>query len=223
MPLAASWNYAIFPKLKGNIRIHILQKSNPLNPISSMAKRLDHILVIDIESTCWDGGFPPKGQMNDIIEIGLCRLEVSSGRRLEKRSILVRPERSVVSRFCTELTTLTQEQVSSGMAFKDACKLLEDEYLSQERVFASFGDYDRRQFDRQCRDQGVRYPFGPTHLNVKSLFAIARALPSEVGLPQAMALLGLPLEGIHHRGHDDAWNIAAVLWATIKKMRGLEQ
>jgi hypothetical protein len=31
--------------------------------------------------------------------------------------------------------------------------------------------------------------------NVKSLFAIGRALPAEVGLPQAMALLGLKLEG----------------------------
>ena len=111
-----------------------------------MAKRLDHILVIDIESTCWDGGFPPRGETNDIIEIGLTPLELSTGRRLEKRSILVRPERSKVSPFCTQLTTLTQEQVDSGILFKDACKILETEYLSQERLWASFGDYDRKQF-----------------------------------------------------------------------------
>lgn len=184
-----------------------------------MAKRLDHILVIDIESTCWEGGFPPRGEANDIIEIGLAPLEAATGRRLERRSILVRPERSRVSPFCTQLTTLTQEQVDAGIAFKDACRILEDEYLSSQRLWASFGDYDRRQFEKQCRDQGIRYPFGPSHLNAKTLFAVARALPSEVGLPQAMALLGLPLEGTHHRGHDDAWNIAAVLWETIKKMR----
>ena len=184
-----------------------------------MAKRLDHIIVIDIESTCWDGGMPPRGQANDIIEIGICPLEVSSGRRLEKRSILVKPERSSVSPFCTELTTLTQEQVDAGIAFKDACKILETEYQSTDRLWASFGDYDRRQFERQCRDEGVRYPFGPGHLNAKTLFAVARGLPSEVGLPQAIALLGLKLEGTHHRGHDDAWNIAAVLWETLRKMR----
>jgi inhibitor of KinA sporulation pathway (predicted exonuclease) len=57
-------------------------------------------------------------------------------------------------------------------------------------------------------------------LNAKTLFAVSRGLPSEVGLPQAMALLGLKLEGTHHRGHDDAWNIAAVVWETLKKMRG---
>jgi inhibitor of KinA sporulation pathway (predicted exonuclease) len=184
-----------------------------------MAKRLDHILVIDIESTCWDGP-PPKGQENDIIEVGVCQLEVGSGRRFGKRSILVKPERSTVSPFCTGLTTLTQEQVDAGVPFKDACKILEVEYLSGERLWASYGDYDRRQFEKQCRDQGVRYPFGPGHLNVKTLFAVVRALPGEVGLPQALALLGLPLEGTHHRGHDDAWNIAAVLWETLRKMRG---
>jgi inhibitor of KinA sporulation pathway (predicted exonuclease) len=185
-----------------------------------MAKRLDHVIVIDIESTCWDGGNPPKGEANDIIEIGLTPLELSTGRRLEKRSILVRPERSKVSPFCTQLTTLTQEQVDAGIAFKDACKILEAEYHAPERLWASYGDYDRRQFEKQCREQGVRYPFGPSHLNVKTLFAVGRALPTEVGLPQAMALLNLKLEGTHHRGHDDAWNIAAVLWEVLRKLRG---
>lgn len=185
-----------------------------------MAKRLDHILVIDIEATCWEGGYPPKGQTNDIIEIGLCPLEVATGRRLEKRSILVRPERSQVSPFCTQLTTLTQEQVDGGIAFKDACRILEDEYLAPERLFASFGDYDRRHFERQCRDQGVRYPFGPTHLNVKNLCALARGLQSEIGLPEALALYGLQHEGTHHRGHDDAWNIAALLAVLLAKLRG---
>jgi inhibitor of KinA sporulation pathway (predicted exonuclease) len=184
-----------------------------------MAKRLDQVLVIDIEATCWEGGFPPRGESNDIIEIGLCRLEVSSGRRLEKRSVLVKPERSTIGPFCTQLTTLTQEQVNGGVLFKEACKLLETEYLSAERLWASFGDYDRRQFEKQCRETGVRYPFGPGHLNVKTLFAVGRGLPSEVGLPQALALSGLTLEGTHHRGHDDAWNIAAILTELLKKLK----
>ena len=80
--------------------------------------------------------------------------------------------------------------MDGGIAFKDACKILENEYLGAERLWASFGDYDRRQFEKQCRDQGVRYPFGPSHLNAKTLFAVSRRLPSEIGLPQAMALLG---------------------------------
>lgn len=179
---------------------------------------MDHLLVVDIEATCWDGP-PPPGQTTDIIEIGICPVELSTLKRLEKRSILVRPERSSVSPFCTQLTTLTQQQVDAGIAFRDACRVLEKEYDSRERVWASFGDYDRRQFEKQCADTGVRFPFGTRHLNVKTLFALAKSLPHEVGMAQAVDLLGLPLEGTHHRGDDDAWNIAAVLVEILKAAR----
>jgi inhibitor of KinA sporulation pathway (predicted exonuclease) len=184
-----------------------------------MAKKLDHILVIDIEATCWEGGYPPKGEANDVIEIGLVPLELSTGRRLERRSILVRPERSTVGPFCTQLTTLTQEQVDGGILFKDACKVLEEEYHSSERLWASFGDYDRRQIERQCREQGVRYPFGPSHLNAKTLCSISKGLRTEVELVAALNLFGLPMEGTLHRGADDAWNIAALLAVLLKKLR----
>jgi inhibitor of KinA sporulation pathway (predicted exonuclease) len=184
-----------------------------------VTKKLDHVLVIDIEATCWDTA-PPPGQTTDVIEIGVCPVELSSLRRLEKRSLLIRPDRSTVSEFCTRLTTITPEQVAGGMAFGDACRVLEKEYDSRNRVWASFGDYDRKQIEKQCADTGVRYPFGSRHVNVKTLFAMARGLPAEVGMPQAVDLCGLTLEGIHHRGDDDAWNIAAVLIEVLKKVSG---
>ena len=183
-----------------------------------MSKKLDHLLVVDIESTCWDGA-PPPDQTSDIIEIGVCPIELSTLKRLERRSILVRPERSTVSDFCTQLTTLTSQQVQSGQPFAAACGILEKEFHSRDRVWASFGDYDRRQFEKQCRDTGVRYPFGSRHLNVKTLFALALSLPHEVGMAQAVDLLGMTLEGTHHRGDDDAWNIAAVLIEVLKRAR----
>ncbi|WP_437961435.1 3'-5' exonuclease [Sorangium sp. So ce119] len=175
-----------------------------------MAKRLDLILVIDVESTCWDGD-PPRGEENEIIEIGVCTLEVGSGRRRDRRSILVRPERSRVSPFCTSLTTLTQADVDAGVSFKEACAILRGELKAQDRLWASYGDYDRCMFERQCQARGVPFPFGPSHLNVKTLFAVARALPREVGMAEALERVGLPLAGTHHRGGDDAYNIAGLL------------
>ena len=38
-------------------------------------------------------------------------------------------------------------------------------------------------------------------------------------MDEALRLLGLPLEGTHHRGGDDAWNIAAVLLALLPLLR----
>src|SRR5262245_46948443 len=154
-----------------------------------VAKRLDQVIVVDVEATCWEGE-PPPGEESEIIEIGVCPLEISTGRRLEKRSILVRPERSHVSTFCTSLTTLTSEQVTRGISFAEACAILRKEYLTRERPWASFGDYDRNQFDRQCRATGVPYPFGGRHLNVKTLFGLVRRLAVEIDAAAAVALLG---------------------------------
>ncbi len=183
-----------------------------------MAKKLDHVIVVDVESTCWDGS-PPAGEASEIIEIGVCPLELSTGRRLAKRSILVRPKRSNVSEFCTRLTTLTAEQVAGGISFMEACEILRKEYHARDRVWASFGDYDRTMFQKQCETEGVPYPFGSRHINVKTLFAMARGLPHEVGMVEAIGLLGVPLEGTHHRGDDDAWNIAGILESLLQKWR----
>jgi inhibitor of KinA sporulation pathway (predicted exonuclease) len=175
-----------------------------------MARRLDKIVVVDVEATCWDGA-PPPGEEAEIIEIGVCLLDVGTGAREAKRSILVRPERSRVGDACTRLTTLTQEQVEGGIPFAQACAALAADYGTRERAWASYGDYDRRQFERQCASRAVRYPFGVTHLNIKHLCALALRLPREIGMDEALRRLGLPLEGTHHRAHDDAWNIAAIL------------
>jgi inhibitor of KinA sporulation pathway (predicted exonuclease) len=176
-----------------------------------MEKKLDQILVIDIEATCWNNGDRPDNETSDIIEIGICPLDVQSRERVKKHSILVKPERSTVSLFCTELTTLTQEIVDQGVSFAEACNILTKQFDSQQRVWASYGDYDRNQFQLQCQEMRVNYPFGTRHINVKTLLAIALGLPKEVEILQALKLLNLSLEGTLHRGGDDAWNIAQIL------------
>jgi inhibitor of KinA sporulation pathway (predicted exonuclease) len=183
-----------------------------------LTRKYDQLIIVDIECTCWDGPTPPD-QQNEIIEIGLCRLRPDTGERFSKRSIIVRPECSTVSAFCTQLTSLTQEMVDAGVSFAEACAMLEKEFKTRQRVWASYGDYDRQMFEWQCVARGVNYPFGASHLNVKTLFTLLRGMKHDVGMVQALKLLELPLEGTHHRGDDDAWNTALLL-ATILKSKG---
>jgi inhibitor of KinA sporulation pathway (predicted exonuclease) len=49
----------------------------------------DLLNIIDIEATCWETP-PPPGQVNEIIEIGLCVLNIRTLERIERRSIKVR-------------------------------------------------------------------------------------------------------------------------------------
>jgi inhibitor of KinA sporulation pathway (predicted exonuclease) len=172
---------------------------------------LDKIVVVDLEATCWRG-YPPKGQTNQIIEIGVCLLDIKTHEITDSLGILVKPTRSKVSEFCTELTTITQEMLDEeGIPLKDACDLLFNEYNSKKRVWASFGDYDRRMLETDCKAHSIKYPFGKKHINVKILFALKEKLNKEMGMARGLRHLKIPLEGTHHRGVDDAYNTAKLL------------
>ncbi len=178
--------------------------------------RYDKIIVVDIESTCWEENSSKdvkdsKMLLNDIIEIGICPVETKSGNVLEPKSIIVKPTYSTVSQFCTGLTTLTQEDVDKGMSFSDACSILVNEYDTKMCVWSSYGYYDRNQFEIQCERENVEYPFSYSHINVKILFALVNSLKRQVGMIDALKMLNIPLKGIHHRGGDDAYNIAQIL------------
>jgi inhibitor of KinA sporulation pathway (predicted exonuclease) len=173
--------------------------------------------VVDVEATCWEGS--SGGQPSEIIEIGVCVLDLGTLERVGRDSILVRPERSSVSEFCTRLTTLTAEQAAAGVDFASACALLVSRHDAAERPWASWGDYDRRQFERQCAATGVGYPFGQRHTNAKRVFSESRDTTKRFGMDEALRVAGLPLEGTHHRGGDDAWNIAALIIEMSRRER----
>ena len=90
---------------------------------------LDRIIVVDLDTTCEDetGEELPR----EVIEVGVCFLDLRSGEITERQSFLVRPAFSKVSDFCTKLTTLTQKQVGSGIPFAEACALLKEQYKTK--------------------------------------------------------------------------------------------
>jgi inhibitor of KinA sporulation pathway (predicted exonuclease) len=188
-----------------------------------MAKDLSKMLIVDVESTCWEND-PPAGEASEIIEIGIAvfdplKVQVTGG-----ESIVVKPVRSRVSEFCTKLTTLTQGQVDVGIPFRDACRVLREKYDAKNHAWASYGDYDRTMFEKMCRPEWPeelrgQYPFGKSHMNVKLLFSLYRKLSKEVGMDEALRMIGIPLKGTHHRGFDDAKNIAAILGYLIGRLR----
>jgi inhibitor of KinA sporulation pathway (predicted exonuclease) len=175
--------------------------------------------VVDVEATCWPGR-PPPGQVSEIIEIGLCVVDLESRERVSRHRVLVRPARSTVGEFCTELTGLTQDEVDGGVGFREACEILERDHHSRYRAWASWGDYDRRQFERQCAPGDVRYPFGSRHTNAKKTFSDVYGLSRRLGMKGALGHAGLPLEGRHHSGVDDAWNIAALVLEMAARQEG---
>jgi inhibitor of KinA sporulation pathway (predicted exonuclease) len=95
-------------------------------------KTTDNILIIDLEATCWDDR-PPRGQESEIIEIGVCIMDAKTGKISQNEGILVKPQYSKVSPFCTELTSITQKMLDDeGILLEDALDILRAEYDSED-------------------------------------------------------------------------------------------
>lgn len=179
-----------------------------------MAKLFDQIVCVDLEASCWKDK-PPAGQQSEIIEIGICTLDLKTLERGEKKSVLVKPTKSEISPFCTELTTITADMLKDAVSLKEALMVLAT-YKPDLRTWASWGDYDRTMLEKDCADKGLKSPMGKTHLNVKNLFALKNKLDKEVGMDEALKMLKTPLSGTHHRGGDDAFNITGILATLLK-------
>lgn len=174
-----------------------------------MARRLDLILVIDIEATCWRGTRPPQ-EHNEIIQVGI--VECTRTGNLSSFSYFVKPKFSSISDYCTELTGIKPQDVEEAPEFPDFCTELKEKIPHlQDYTWASWGDYDRTQFQKNCALYQVKYLFGKTHLNVKNLFALKFSLRKEAGMMKALEILKLPHTGKHHDAADDALNIARIL------------
>lgn len=175
-----------------------------------MAIRKDKIVIIDLEATCWEGFTAPLGQTNEIIEIGICLLDPFAAEISKKRSIFVKPTESLISPFCTELTSITAQMVDNlGIGFEEACHILEQEYDTRNRLWASWGSFDREFFLNQCRRRKVRFPMSKKHSNLKRVFQDNHGI--RMGLVRALDAVGIQQEGVQHRGDDDAFNTALLL------------
>jgi inhibitor of KinA sporulation pathway (predicted exonuclease) len=98
-----------------------------------------------------------------------------------------------------------------GFSLKEACEILEDEYGSKKLTWASYGAYDKQMLKEQCVKFGVNYPMSSHHINVKVFFAERHQLGRGIGMAGALKMLNMPLLGTHHRGVDDARNIAKIM------------
>ena len=179
---------------------------------NEMAIRKDKIIVADFEATCWEGFDAPEGQTNEIIEMGICLLDPRATpiEISDKRSILIKPTESVISEFCTQLTTITQEMVDTqGVSFEEACSILETDYDSRNRMWVAWGGWDKRFLLKQCRRRNVRYPFSKKHSNLKRVFKENQG--ERLIFAKALEAVQIDAEGTAHRGDDDAYNSARLL------------
>lgn len=189
-------------------------------------KNRKQIVIIDVESTCWNDG---RKTQSEIIEIGLATIgfdhikytELGNGKlnRIiypltdeaiqRHNSILIRPILGEVSPFCTHLTGWRQQDLEGGMSYKEAREVLKRSFDVKNCIWASWGKYDDKMFYKMSELFEVPYPFNNDHLNVKALFGAKYGYVGHVG--KGLEHFNLEFEGRPHNGGDDAYNIARLL------------
>lgn len=197
-----------------------------------MKKNVDlkEVLVLDVESTCWESLEEQGIQQSEVIEIGICSLNIETGRINKKLSYIIKPTLSTLSVFCQNLTGISQETVDYGLDLRVALKMIGNDFnIDKNKVWFSYGEYDRKKLSSDVGVNGSlgnlhgisvsENPFAKmhSHFNIKTLMALKENLNKELGLSNALAYYGESFEGVPHSAADDAHNTAKIIMRVLPK------
>ena len=166
-------------------------------------------IILDLEATCWSDR-SIKNQ-SEIIEIGAVKIN-------ERREVVgefnafIQPQlHPNLSDFCTELTTIAQDKIDGAESFPS---VISDFWnwinLGSDYLLCSWGFYDKSQFKKDCELNKLPTKWLKSHISLKHQYADIRNLRRPMGMGGALRKENIPLEGTHHRGIDDAKNIAKI-------------
>lgn len=167
-------------------------------------------IILDLEATCWNERHHQN--KSEIIEIGAVAIN-------EKKEILgefqtfIKPKlNQQLSDFCIELTSITQKMVDDAPYFPEALLQFQNwiNHFGKDYFLGSWGFYDKNQFEKDCLLHELDTNWLKNHVNIKFQHAKIRQLPKALGMSAALSYEKLTLEGTHHRGIDDAKNIAKI-------------
>jgi len=166
-------------------------------------------IIVDLEATCWE--VRTATEQMETIEIGAVALASAAGPAAGEFASFVRPVASPqLSDFCRQLTSIEQRDVDGAGYFWEVFAAFVEWAGEGQFTWCSWGGYDLNQLRADCRRHGLDFPAAfERHINLKREFARLNGV-GRCGLAAALKLKGLPLIGTHHRGIDDARNIAAL-------------
>lgn len=167
------------------------------------------IIIFDLEATCKEND---RTFDNEIIEIGAVKVSPALEIADDFTTFVQPVANPKLTPFCTELTSITQAEVDEAPRFPEAFQYFRDWVGAEPFLLLSWGAYDRKQIEKDCTRWRLNADWVSLyHINLKQLHA-EQVLggKKQVGMSKALSLAGLDLNGTHHRGIDDARNIAAV-------------
>ena len=182
-------------------------------------------IVLDLE---WNSAYyKPQGRfINEIIQIGAVKLsdsfEIVDTFQVYVKSKIVKK----LSNRTINLTGITNEQMNSGLTFRDAVSRY-NEWAGQGNVTMTWSDSDLYAIVENSRiflDNSMRFVIDG-YLDLQSyiqgeLKLIGHPITNQISLANAAEMLGVSTEGFElHNAQDDAYLCAIMLRRTYNKER----
>lgn len=172
--------------------------------------------VLDIECTCWRRGTPHhNNNAHETIEIGMIFLDADF-KKVDQLDLYTLPMyNKTLSDYCIDLTGITQKYLNANaIPFPNAMKIIA-ETITKDTIFCSWGDFDKRQLQRDCEEWDIPFPFSDEHINIKKEF-MDKYKRKKAGLQKACRILSLRFEGAPHNGLADA-NMTSQIFRRLRK------
>lgn len=208
-------------KKLNNQKILVMKNRFSPNLINYFSKK--YFFILDFEANCIEGA-----SMNpqEIIEFPVVPVNTLT-REIETDKIFhtyVKPEHYAITKFCTELTGITQETVDKGIKLSDAIQAFEKHIVSlgiseDDFVFVTCGEWDFKTcLKKEAGFKGMKLPrYLKRYINIKKIFGCITQKFHKIGMVEMLDHFKLKLEGKHHSGIDDSKNIAKILIELLNK------
>lgn len=178
-----------------------------------------NFIIFDLEATCWEGR--PPSMVQEIIEIGAVRVN-PYGEVEDFFKRFIRPVINThLSLFCRQLTGIDQRDIDRASTFPAVIEDFQDwiGIFDEEYLLCSWGNFDKKMLIQDCELHQIEHDWVQSHINLKRQYHEIRKLRRTKGLKSAVAFEGFEFTGQHHRGLDDATNLAKLFGKYLDEWR----
>ncbi len=190
---------------------------------------MKYICVLDFEATC-DDDMKVSHMDHEIIEFPSVLLKYDNGKieRIAEIQMYCKPKNtSILTKFCIELTGITQEQVDNGISFLEAYNNhlnwlrsnitnFDEEYSNGNVYILTCGRWDLetmipKEYRNWNFNKNDMHNIYRNFVNCKYEYKTHYGDENVYGMTYMLNKLNLVLEGRHHSGIDDCKNIARIV------------
>lgn len=150
-----------------------------------------------------------KGQPSEIVEIGACKVDLTSKEIVDRFQVYISPRKGYVEKSTRTFINMTIEDMMHAVPFREGIMRFV-EWLGDQYYLCSWGKDDRIHLIDECIRKKVSLDWLVNYNDIqKQIGALLREdNKNQLGLQNALELAGIEPQGLAHRGVDDALNTA---------------